>query len=63
MAFLVTRRAGEAASTPAYQAATMVRSKAKANTATAMPPTVSPALRGCLITLRQVSFKIGRAHV
>ncbi len=37
MAFRVTRRVGEAAFTPEYQAATTVRSSAKASTATAMP--------------------------
>ena len=56
MAFRVTRRAGEAAFTPEYQAATTVRSKAKASTATAMPRMVSAARNGCRMVLRQVSF-------
>ena len=41
--FRVTRRTGEEASTPAYQAATTVRSRQKANTATAIPRMVSAA--------------------
>ena len=56
MAFRVTRRAGEAASTPEYQAATTVRSKAKASTATAMPRMVRAARNGCRTVLRQVSL-------
>ena len=58
MAFRVTRRAGEAAFTPEYQAATTVRSKAKASTATAIPRMVSAARSGCRTVLRQVSFSI-----
>src|SRR4030042_3936864 len=58
MAFLGTSRAGEEASTPEYQAATMVRSNAKARTATAMPPTVRAARKGCRMVLRQVSLNI-----
>jgi hypothetical protein len=58
MAFRVTNRAGDAADTPAYQAATMVRSSVNANTATAMPVMVNAARKGCLMELRQVSLNI-----
>ena len=58
MALRVTRRAGEAALTPEYQAATTVRKRAKASTATAMPRIVRVARRGCRTVLRQVSFNI-----
>src|SRR4030042_2251709 len=58
MALRVTSRAGEEASTPEYQAATMVRNNAKARTATAMPQTVRAARKGCRTVLRQVSLNI-----
>ena len=45
--FLVTRRTGEEASTPEYQAATTVRKRQKANTATAIPRVVRAARNGC----------------
>src|SRR4030067_805733 len=56
MAFRLTRRAGEAALTPEYQAATTVRKRAKASTATAMPRMVRVARSGCRTVLRQVSL-------
>ncbi len=42
IAFRVTRREAEAASTPAYHAPITVRSRPKARTATVMPRIVSP---------------------
>ena len=59
MAFLVTRRTGEAAATPEYQAATTVRSRQKARTARAIPEIVRLARKGCLKVLRQTSLNIG----
>ncbi len=57
-AFRVTRRTGEEASTPAYQAATTVRNRQKASTATAMPRMVRAARKGCLRMLRQESLSM-----
>jgi hypothetical protein len=59
MAFLTTRRTGEAEATPEYQAATTVRRRQKANTATAKPRMVRPDRKGCLRVLRQESLNMG----